>query len=156
MGTLYDEDILLWSEQQAELLRRFARGERVNDIDWENFVEEVESVGRSEFQAVESLLDVALTHLLLIHGAPRPEPVKHWRAEALAALARAARRVSPSMVTRLDLAELWDVARMTAQAKLEADGGPARTLPATCPFVIGELLKRQPDLDALLARLAAA
>ena len=59
------------------------------------------------------------------------------------------------MVGRLDLAELWDVARLTAKAKLEADGGPARTLPATCPFTVQELLARQPDPDAILERLAA-
>jgi hypothetical protein len=42
MSDLYDDDILWWSEQQAELLRRLAAGERVNDQD---FIEEVEAVG---------------------------------------------------------------------------------------------------------------
>lgn len=42
----YEADILLWSEHQAELLRRLAAGERVNDqVDWKNLIEEVESVG---------------------------------------------------------------------------------------------------------------
>ena len=38
MSDLYDTDILLWSERQADLLRRHAAGERVNDasIDWPN------------------------------------------------------------------------------------------------------------------------
>ena len=47
MSGLYDEDIVLWSEQQADLLRRHAAGERANsaDLDWENIVEEIESVG---------------------------------------------------------------------------------------------------------------
>ena len=57
MSDLYDTDILIWSERQGELLRRLARGERVNDqVDWENVVEEVESVGRDQLHAVESLL----------------------------------------------------------------------------------------------------
>ena len=38
---LYDDDILWWSEQQAELLRRVAAGEGVND----QLVEEIESGG---------------------------------------------------------------------------------------------------------------
>ena len=38
---LYDDDILWWSEQQAELLRRVVAGERVND----QLVEEIESGG---------------------------------------------------------------------------------------------------------------
>lgn len=157
MPSLYDADILQWSEQQAELLRRLANGERVNDaLDFENLIDEVESVGRSQFQSVESLLEVALTHLLQIHGAGRPEPVAHWRAEVLAALAKAARRATPSMVPRLDLPDLWSLARKVALAKLAADGGPARLLPETCPFTAADLLQRDPDLDALLARLAAA
>src|SRR5262245_32330424 len=43
----YDTDILLWSEHQAELLRRHAAGERVNDaaLDWPNIVEEIEGEG---------------------------------------------------------------------------------------------------------------
>jgi hypothetical protein len=57
MADIYDEDILLWSEQQAELLRRMAQGDRVNDqVDWENVAEEIVDVGRSELRAVASYL----------------------------------------------------------------------------------------------------
>ena len=42
---LYDRDVLAWSEHQADRLRRLARGERVNDLDWEHVVEEIEDVG---------------------------------------------------------------------------------------------------------------
>jgi len=158
MGSLYDADILLWSEQQADLLRRLARGERVNDaVDWENVIEEVGDVGRSEFNSVASLLEVGLTHLLLAHASPRREPVGHWRSEAVTALAGAARRYAPSMGQRLDLGEIWAVAASAAVNKLASDGGPARPILADCPFVIQDLVRRRPpDLDALLARLPAA
>ena len=82
-GELYDTDILVWSEQQAALLRRVAAGERVNnrDLDWPNIIDEVESVGLSELHAVESLLLQALIHMLKaeawpdsIDGQP-PQPV---------------------------------------------------------------------------------
>jgi hypothetical protein len=33
MSELYDEDVLLWSERQARLLRRRAAGELVNDAE---------------------------------------------------------------------------------------------------------------------------
>ena len=47
---LYDEDILLWSERQAALLRQAAAAQRSNEDapDWPNIIEEIESVGRSE------------------------------------------------------------------------------------------------------------
>jgi hypothetical protein len=157
MASLYDADFLLWSEQQAELLRRLAAGERVNDaVDWPNLIEEVGDLGRSEFRAVESLLDVGLRHLVLAYAAPRPEPVAHWRAEAQAALSRAARQVTPSMVPRLDLGDLWRGACDVAATKLADTGGLARPLPETCPFTAAELLSRHPDLDALLARIGNA
>ncbi len=156
MGSLYDADILLWSEQQADLLRRFARGERVNDaVDWENVIEEVGDVGRSEFNSVASLIEVGLTPLLLAHASPRPGPVGHWRPEARTALAGAARRYAPSMGPRLDLDELWALAA-AARDKLAAEGGPAAPLPERCPFAVEDLVQRPPDLDALLVRLAGA
>jgi len=157
MGSLYDADILLWSEQQADLLRRLSRGERVDDaVDWENVIEEVGDVGRSEFNSAASLLEVGLTHLLLAHASPRPEPVGHWQAEARTALAGAARRYAPSMGPRLALNEVWTLAVTATRDKLAADGGPASPLPGTCPFTAEDLVRRLPDLDALLARLAVA
>ena len=53
---LYDDDILLWSERQGELLRRRAAGELVNDaeLDWPNIAEEIESVGSEQLHAVGS------------------------------------------------------------------------------------------------------
>jgi hypothetical protein len=54
MSDLYDEDIVLWSEGQGELLRRRAAGELVNDaeLDWPNIAEEIESVGNEQRFAV--------------------------------------------------------------------------------------------------------
>jgi hypothetical protein len=69
MSDAYESDILLWSERQAQLLRRLAAGERVNDlVDWENVIEEVESVGSEQLHAVESLLLQALVHMLKAQG----------------------------------------------------------------------------------------
>jgi hypothetical protein len=46
---LYDSDILAWSEQQAAALRRLAgRRELPNELDLDNVVEEIETVGRND------------------------------------------------------------------------------------------------------------
>ena len=42
---LDDREAPAWSEHQASLLRRVARGERVNEVDWEHVIEEIEDVG---------------------------------------------------------------------------------------------------------------
>ena len=71
MNDLYEDDVLLWSEQQAALLRRLAAGERVNEqIDWENVIDEVESVGLEQLYAVESSLVQALVHMLKAEAWP--------------------------------------------------------------------------------------
>ena len=151
----YASDILLWSEQQADLLRRVARGERVNGLDWENVAEEIESVGRSELHAVESQLRVALTHLLYLLHTNDPVPVAHWSTEVLAALDNAQRGYAPSMAQRIDLDRIWRSACRLAAPKL-ADMGVALPRPgAGCPLPLAELLAEDMDLPRLLARLSA-
>jgi hypothetical protein len=54
MSDPYQSDVLVWSEHQAELLRRLAAGERVNDqVDWQNVIEEIDSVGSEQLHSVE-------------------------------------------------------------------------------------------------------
>ena len=74
----YDTDILLWSEQQAELLRSRA----ANALDGDNIAEEIVDVGRSELRAVASHLVQALLHDLKAEALPLSREVPHWRAEA--------------------------------------------------------------------------
>src|ERR1700676_986513 len=94
---LYDRDILIWSEQQADLLRRLERGERVNGVDWAHVVEEIEDVGLSELHSVQSYLNLMLVHLLKIHGSQGGQAIGHWRSEIVAFQKNAARRFAPSM-----------------------------------------------------------
>src|SRR3954453_23749555 len=80
----YDTDILVWSERQGALLRRRTAGELINeaDLDWVNIAEEIESVGREQLHAVESLLLQALIHMLKAEAWPLSREVPHWQAEA--------------------------------------------------------------------------
>jgi hypothetical protein len=71
----YDTDTVLWSERQADLLRRLAAGERVNDqVDWDNVAEEIDSLGRSQRVALASHLRVVLEHLMKLEASPAIEP----------------------------------------------------------------------------------
>jgi hypothetical protein len=75
MSDLYDTDILVWSEQQAALLRRAAAGERVNDV---------AGIYRDALEALPATLDglppqpvpqecpVSLDELLAAPPLPRP------------------------------------------------------------------------------------
>lgn len=140
MSDLYDADILLWSEHQAELLRRRAAGELVNEaeLDWSNIAEEIESVGRSELRAVESHLVQALLHDLKAEAWPLSRDVPHWRAEARGQRADARRAFAPSMRPKIDVAELYrDALRRMPESM---DGLLPLPVPAECPCTLDELL----------------
>src|SRR5947209_9695716 len=77
--SLYDEDILLWSEQQAAVIRRLGTTRAVpNDLDIENVAEEIESVGRSELAAVESFIRLILAHLIKLIVESGSDAESHW------------------------------------------------------------------------------
>ena len=105
----YEADILTWSERQAELLRRRAAGELVNDaeMDWSNIAEEIEDVGRSELRTVESLLVQALRHMLKAEAWPLARDAPSWRADAIDFRQQAQRRFVPSMRQRIDVPDLY-------------------------------------------------
>ena len=140
MSDLYDQDIVLWSEQQAECLRRHAAGERVNsaDLDWSNIIEEIESVGNSELRAVESLLIQALIHALKISAWPGARDAEHWRNETRVFREQAHRRFVPSMRQRIDVADLYASALRAMPRRI--DGQPPSPVPETCPDTLDQLL----------------
>ena len=139
MSDPYDEDILRWSEHQAELLRRLAAGEPVNERpDWANIIEEVESAGRSDLRAVQSLLPQALLHTLKAQAWPNTPYVAGWEAEALLFRAQARTAFSASMRRRLDVARLYADALNAMPANI--DGQPPQPVPPTCPTTLDELL----------------
>ena len=139
MSDLYETDVLVWSEQQADLLRRLARGEHVNEqIDWENVAEEVEAVGRAERRACESYLIQALLHDLKAAAWPSSRDVPHWRAEARGFRDEAAKAFTPSMRQRIDVADLYR--RALHRLPDTIDGQPPLPVPETCPMTLDGLL----------------
>jgi hypothetical protein len=140
MSDLYDDDILLWSEHQADLLRRRAAGELVNEaeLDWPNIAEEIESVGNEQLHAVESFMVQALLHDLKATAWPLSRDVPHWRAEARRFRGEAASRFAPSMRQRIDMAKVY---RRALRAMPETiDDQPPLPVPESCPVTLDELL----------------
>jgi hypothetical protein len=143
MSDLYEGDILLWSQQQANVLRRLAAGERVNDqVDWENVIEEIESVGKEQLHAVESLLLQALIHMLKAEAWPLSRDAPTWRADAIMFRGQAARRYAASMRRKIDLADIYRLALRSIPETM--DGEPPMPLPDACPVALEELLSYQP------------
>jgi hypothetical protein len=145
MSELYDTDVVTWSEKQAELLRRMAAGERVNDqLDWPNVIEEIESVGQSQVDAVESLLFQAFVHDLKAQAWPQSRDVENWRGDARGFRAQARRKFRPSMRQKLTVAGIYADALEALPDTM--DGLAPLPVPRICPGTLDELLAPPPSV----------
>jgi Domain of unknown function DUF29 len=144
MSGVNDTDIVVWSAEQAALLRRLAAGERVHDqLDWMNVIEEIESVGNEQFHAVSSLLVQAMIHRLKVVAWPEARDADNWRAEAERFAGDAADRFAPSMRQRLSVMHLYRRALRAVPATMY--GEPRPPLPAECPWSLDELPGSESD-----------
>jgi hypothetical protein len=155
---LYDDDIVTWAEQQAAAVRALAsRPDLSNALDWENIAEEIESLGRSQIQGVESALILVLVHVIKYISAPTAQSTRSWRVEVVAYHATARRNYKRSMRRRIDWQDLWVTAKANADVSLRMFGDRlVDGLPDTMPFEPEELVSKTFDMDWALARLAAA
>ena len=76
--TLYDEDFVRWTEQQAEALRSAAHGKTNQPLDWENLAEEIESLGISQGHELRSQIQRIIRHLLKLEHSPAVDPRRGW------------------------------------------------------------------------------
>ncbi len=171
---LYTRDVVLWSERQAEALRRLRgragerasgragerasgrAGERANDLDWDNMIKEVESLGRSETGGVRTLLVRGLEHLLRAAAWPDAADAPACLHEAGVSLRDARADWTPSMDRHLDFQRLHGQARRNVLGLAYREGPPDPT-PEACPLSLRDPLPRDEaatiDTAALAARL---
>ncbi len=139
MGDLYDADVLEWSEHQARLLRQHAAGKGGNEApDWANIIEEIESVGQSQIDAVESWWFQAFLHHLKAEAWPLVRDVPTWRGDTRGFRAQARRRYRPSMRQKLDVPGIYADALSAMPDTM--DGQPPLPVPVICPVTLGELV----------------
>jgi hypothetical protein len=74
----YEEDLFLWSQQQAKALRDAARRGVNLPVDWENIAEEIESLGRRDRTAIVSRLETIVVHLLKLEHSSMTDPRRGW------------------------------------------------------------------------------
>lgn len=160
---LYQRDGWSWARQQAEALRRRA----LDEIDWDNVIEEIESVGRAEKGKWVAHCAQAIEHLLAIEhwkGATAGE-LKYWRKEirAFRLGMASAIRANPGLQGEYAemLSEAWADGRARAVERLaeyEADEAGAedeRTyeraadarLPDECPYLAEHVAAYDPKRD---------
>lgn len=75
--TLYDADFALWIEDTVNKLKK----RDVTNLDWENLIDEVESLGKSEKRRIKSLLYRLFEHLLKRKYTGMQECYRGWDIE---------------------------------------------------------------------------
>ena len=75
--SLYDADFALWIEDTVNKLKK----RDVTSLDWENLIDEVESLGKSDKRKIESLLFRLFEHLLKRKHTGMQECYRGWDIE---------------------------------------------------------------------------
>lgn len=134
--TLYETDYLQWIETNVEKLRT----RNYANVDWENLIEEIEDVGRSERRSLESNLIVVLLHLLKWQYQPEGRSgswagsiVEHRRR------IKKALKESPSLKPYLESVFAESYVEAVKQAKAETDL-PLEVFPVQCPYELAEVI----------------
>jgi hypothetical protein len=98
LSNLYDTDFYQWTREQARLL---SEG-KWNELDVADLAEEIESLGKSERNALGSFLDVIVLHLLKLMYQPE-RTSRRWRSSTIEHRRRAHRRLRLSTDAKLNL-----------------------------------------------------
>jgi len=141
---LYDEDFYVWTQRQADALRRLAETRPNLDLDFPHLIEEVEDLGTSQRDAVRSQTRRIIEHCLKLEYSKAQDPRAGWRDAMIDARAEIEDKISPSLRRDLEqyLPRLWAQARNKAANGLRGHGEPAAAdmLPADCPYALDDLL----------------
>ena len=141
-GPRYDDDFYAWTQYQAEVLRTLPTAD--NRFDRDNLVEEIESLGRSERDAVRSQVRRILVHFLKLAYSPARDPRFDWMDSIADARAELADKLSRSLMRDIEerLPHLYVEARKRAELQMHRYGerDAAQLLPAECPYTIDQIL----------------
>lgn len=133
---LYEQDFLSWIEAQAQALK----DRQVAALDWDNLVEEIESMGRSQRNELKSRLRVLLMHLIKWHWQPEKRSTS-WQLtikEQRLSL-RDLLEMSPSL--RLSLPVLLPKAWQDASSSAALETGlKESTFSEICPWSVEDVL----------------
>jgi hypothetical protein len=134
--TLYEQDFNLWLEETVNLLKN----RQLDLIDYENLIEEIESMARKDKRALESNLEQILMHLLKWQY-QKNKRNNSWRYSIIEHRNRLKKdfRDSPSLKPYFDdvLEDCYQTAREFAS---EQTGLDIKTFPVDLPFTKEQIL----------------
>ena len=135
-GTAYDTDFMQWIDRTAELLRE----RKFDQLDIENLIEEVESLGRREKNALKSNLRILLIHLL------KWQYQSHKRTSSwISTIAEHRNRIQDSLEDSPRLKnycqEVFQKSYIAARKQASRETGlDIDTFPVVCPYTVNQVL----------------
>ncbi|HAC64891.1 MAG TPA: DUF29 domain-containing protein [Cyanothece sp. UBA12306] len=104
-GTLYDSDYNRWINQTVQQLKKG----QFDDVDWNNLIEELEDMGKSNRRALMSLLTRLLEHLLKLSywESEKQRSGNHWASEIVNFRAQIQQRLEDSPSLRPELEKIY-------------------------------------------------
>ncbi|MBD2412635.1 hypothetical protein FACHB389_11165 [Nostoc calcicola FACHB-389] len=132
---LYDRDYLQWIETTLEKLQ----SQDYADVDWENLIEEIADMGRSERGSLKSNLIVILVHLLKWQFQPDNRSGS-WEGSIIEHRRRVKEALddSPSLKSYLESIFVECYTQAVKQAKAET-GLSVESFPVNCPYQLPEV-----------------
>ncbi len=131
----YEKDFFKWTQTQTNLLKK---GE-FEKLDIIHMIEEIESLGNSEKNAIESYMIVLFMHLLKIEYQPTMR-CKSWENSVENAKFRIRRLVEKNPSLKKKVSEFIDDAYFSARLEASSETGlDTESFPESCPWKIEEL-----------------
>ncbi|NOT12165.1 MAG: DUF29 domain-containing protein [Methylococcaceae bacterium] len=132
----YQSDFYSWTQEQAALLR----SGRLQELDIENLIEEIETMGRSEKRELESRLAVLLVHLLKW----RYQPIRRGRSWQLMIdeqRLQFSKMLSGNPGLKSQLEQLINEAYALAIIRSSKETGLEKhVFPESCPWDVAQIL----------------
>jgi len=137
--SLHDRDVMVWSQQQAAVIRSGCW----ESLDIEHLLEELEHMGNSEKQALQSLLRNIVSHLLKCQFSSAEYPRPGWVEEISEFRAQAETKIQdiPSLQYYADdlFLKAWPQARKIVEKSFKIYGENS-TIPSECPYTLEQVL----------------
>jgi hypothetical protein len=107
-STLYETDYNQWIQETVQQLRNRS----FDNIDWDNLIEEMESMGKNDKRALNSLLTRLLEHLLKLSywESEKGRSGNHWASEIVNFRSQIQIRLEDSPSLRPQLETMYDKA----------------------------------------------
>jgi len=141
--TLYDQDFYAWTQQQVDLLK----AGQWKQVDIENLIEEIESLGKQQRQELRNRLGVLLGHLLKWRFQPEGRS-KSWfytireQRQEIQRHLKENPSLKPYLPEAIEIGYDKGLNLVGKETSLDPD-----KLPTTCPFSEAEIFDQPLELE---------